>query len=105
LKDLYIAVISAVIVFFVCRWIYLYSQKKEISFFDNQKNVSIFLKILYLSVFVLIVADFFIHEHDHVKLENFTALYTFYGFITFAILIFAAKLFRILIKRDENYYD
>lgn len=105
MRDLYIAIISAVIVFFICRWIYLYSQKKELNFFDKEKNVSNFLKLFYLSLFVLLSADFFIHKHDHVEIGNAPAFYASYGFISCVMLIFIAKVLRVLIKRDENYYD
>lgn len=105
MKDLYIAIISAVVVFFICRWIYLYSLKKEVTFFDNEKNVSNFLKVFYLSLFGLLGADFFIHKHDHVEIGNAPEFYAFYGFISCVMLIFIAKVLRVLIKRDETYYD
>lgn len=105
MKDLYTAIAAAVIVFLVCRWIYLYSQKKELTFFDKEKNVSIFLKVFYLSLFVLLGADFFIHKHDHISLGNAHEFYAFYGFISCVMLIFIAKGLRLLIKRDETYYD
>ncbi len=105
MKDLYIAIISAVVVFFICRWIYLYSQKKEVNFFDKEKNVRNFLRVFYLSLFVLLGADFFIHKHDHVEVGNAPEFYAFYGFISCVMLIFIAKVLRVLIKRNEAYYD
>ena len=105
MKDLYIAIFSAIIVFYICRAIYLYSQKKEVNFFDKKKNVSNFLKVFYLSLFILLGADFFIHKHDHIGIGNAPEFYAFYGFISCVMLIFIAKVLRILIRRDENYYD
>ncbi len=109
MKDLYIALISAAIVFLICRWIYLYSQKKEVTFFDKEKNVKNFLIVFYISLVVLLGADFvagYFHlKHDHVKLGNAPEFYAVYGFVSCVMLIFIAKLLRILIKRDENYYD
>lgn len=105
MKDLSIAIISATIVFFLCRQIYLYSQKKELNFFDKPKNVDNFLKVFYFSLFVLLGADFFIHKHDHIAIGNAYEFYAFYGFVSCVMLIFIAKVLRIIIKRDEKYYD
>ncbi len=109
MKDLYIALISAVIVFFICRWIYLYSQKKEVSFFDKEKNVKGFLTVFYISLVILLIVDAIatkMHlKHDNVKLGNAYEFYAFYGFVSCVMLIFIAKLLRKFIIRDENYYD
>lgn len=105
MKDLSIALISAAIVFFLCRQLYLYSQKKELTFFDKPKNVKNLLRVFYLSLFVLLGADFFLHKHDHIAIGNALEFYAFYGFISCVLLIFIAKVLRVIIKRDEKYYD
>lgn len=105
MKDLYIAVFSASVVFLICRWIYLYSQKNDVTFFDKKKNLDAFLLVFYFSLIVLLGVDFFIHKHDHVEIGNAPEFYAFYGFISCVMLIFIAKVLRVLIKRDENYYD
>lgn len=105
MKDLYIAVFSASIVFFICRWIYRYSLKKEVTFFDKKKNVTNFLLVFYLSALGLLAADFFIHKHDHIEIGNAPEFYAIYGFISCVMMVFIAKALRVLIKRDETYYD
>ena len=109
MKDLYIALFSAAVVFFICRWIYLYSQKKEVNFFDKEKNVKTFLIVFYISLVILLIADVIatkMHlKHDHIEIGNAYEFYAFYGFVSCVMLIFIAKVLRVLIKRDENYYD
>ncbi len=105
MKDLYIAIFSASIVFFICRWIYLYSLKNEVTFFDKKKNVTNFLLVFYLSLIGLLGADFLIDKHDHIEIGNAPEFYAFYGFISCVMLIFIAKVLRVLIIRDEKYYD
>ena len=79
--------------------------KKELTIFDNPKNVKIFLRIFYIVLVVLIVIDFFIHKHADFPWEGMPQFFATYGFVSCVALIFIAKILRRFIKKDENHYD
>ena len=79
--------------------------KRELKIFDKPKNVKIFLGVFYVSLAALLVLDFFIHQHGEFPWENAPDFFAVYGFISCVLLIFIAKALRIIIKRNENYYE
>ena len=79
--------------------------KKELKIFDKPKNVKRFLSLFYASLAVLLVIDFFISKHEIFLWEGAPDFFAAYGFFSCVLLIFIAKVLRIFIKRDENYYD
>ncbi len=79
--------------------------KRELKIFDKPENVKRFLVFFYASLVVLLIVDFFIHKHADFPWEEATDFYAVYGFGSCVLLIFIAKLLRIFLKRDENYYD
>lgn len=78
---------------------------RELKLFDKHKNVTRLLIIFYLSLLALLVADFFIHKHGEFPWEGSSEFFAVYGFVSCVALIFIAKVLRLFIKRDENYYD
>ncbi len=79
--------------------------KKELKIFDKPKNVKRFLGFFYASLLVLLVLDFFIHKHAEFPWEGAINFFAVYGFLSCVLLIFIAKILRIFVKRDEDYYD
>ena len=79
--------------------------KEELKIFDKPKNVRRFLGFFYLSLAVLFIIDFFIHKHADFAWEGEPVFFAAYGFGSCVLLVFMAKLLRIFIKRDEDYYD
>ena len=79
--------------------------KKELKIFDKPENVKRFLFAFYVSLVVLIIIDFFIHKHAEFPWEDSPNFFAVYGFVSCVLLIFIAKLLRMFIKREENYYD
>jgi len=79
--------------------------KKELKIFDRPENVQRFLVFFYISLAVLLVIDFFIHKHADFPWEGATDFFAAYGFGSCVLLIFIARLLRIFLKRDEDYYD
>ncbi len=53
---------------------------------------------------LLFLGDFIIHRHSHFKAEAIPGFYGVFGFFAFAFIIFATKVLRAMIGRDENYY-
>lgn len=79
--------------------------KRELKIFDKPGNVKRFLGGFYVSLVVLLIIDFVIHKHAGFTWESFPDFYAAYGFISCVLLIFIAKGLRLLIKRDEDYYE
>jgi len=79
--------------------------KKELKIFDNPGNVKILLICFYISLAILLVVDFFIHKHAAFEWEGYPNFFAAYGFISCVLLIYIAKLLRLWVKRDENYYE
>lgn len=79
--------------------------KKEFNIFDKPENVNRFLFFFYASLLVLLVLEFFIHKHADFPWEGMPGFFAVYGFISCVALIFIAKIIRLIVKREEDYYD
>jgi hypothetical protein len=79
--------------------------KKELSIFDNPKNVKKLLIIFYCSLVILLIAEFFIHPHPAFFFEDVKGFSAVYGFFSCVMLIFLAKILRLIVMKKENYYD
>ena len=79
--------------------------KKELKIFDKPKNVKRLLGSFYVSLLILLIIDFFIHKHAEFPWEGATDFFAVYGFVSCVLLIFVAKILRLLVKRDEDYYE
>lgn len=80
-------------------------KKREIRVFDNPKNVKRFLIGFFVVLGLLLVADLFVEKHPDFPWEGVPAFFAVYGFSAYVLLIFVAKLWRRIVKRDEDYYD
>lgn len=78
--------------------------KKEFKIFDKPENVKKFLGFFYASLVLLLIIDLFIHKHAEFQWEGASGFFAVYGFVSCVLLIFIARLLRIFIKRDEDYY-
>ncbi|MFP4225524.1 MAG: hypothetical protein ACLFRF_02255 [Desulfobacterales bacterium] len=79
--------------------------KKELKIFDNPRNVNILLLVFFASLIVLLIIDFFIHKHAAFEWEGYPNFFAVYGFISCVLLIYIAKLLRLWVKRNEDYYE
>ena len=80
-------------------------ERREITLFDSRQNRARLRKYFYISLLILLIADFFIPKHGHFPWEEAYAFFAVYGFIGCVSLIFIAKGLRWLVKRKEDYYD
>ena len=72
---------------------------------DDMRNVR---KIVWGLVFAcagLFVADAFYQKHAYFSAENWFGFYALYGFFMCVGLVLVAKVIRIFLMRDEDYYD
>lgn len=79
--------------------------KRELKIFDKPENVKRFLGFFYASLVVLLIIDFFIHKHAYFPWEGIPNFFAFYGFVSCVALIFIARILRMILKRDEEYYE
>lgn len=72
---------------------------------DDMRNVR---KIVWALVIVcagLFVADAFYHKHPYFSAERWFGFYALYGFFMCVGLVLAAKVMRIFLMRDEDFYE
>lgn len=68
------------------------------------------VRILYAACVLLVLAgvafQLFTHAfgHAHYGFERWPGFYGVFGFAAFVLIVYAGKLLRRLVKRDENYY-
>jgi len=67
------------------------------------------VRVIYLGVWgvciLLGLLDFLYHKHAHYGIEEVPNFFGFYGFIGCVALVMTAKVLRIFVMRDEDYYD
>ncbi|MCP4020398.1 MAG: hypothetical protein GY729_01030 [Desulfobacteraceae bacterium] len=79
--------------------------KKELTIFDNPQNVKRLRFGFFIALAVVLVAELFVDMHGEFEVDHFFGFYAVYGFISYVLLIFVAKLLRKIIMRKEDYYD
>ena len=72
---------------------------------DNPRNVNWIVRGVFILAGVMILLDLLYHKHPHFGMENWFGFYGLYGFVACVALVIAAKGLRVLLKRDEDYYD
>ena len=74
-------------------------------YLDKAKNIQRLLRVFYVICALLFAADFVIHRHTKIALEEFPAFYAVFGFVAFCGLVVGSIGLRKLIMRKEDYYD
>ena len=78
---------------------------KESDFFDRPATIKWILRIFYGLCIALVALDFVVHRHIYVWFETLPTFYALYGFVACVVLVLLAKIMRVLLMRDEDYYD
>lgn len=73
--------------------------------FDNPKNVTLVKYALYIACALAAIGGFVIEKHPYFEIENIPVFYGLYGFAAFVFVVFAGKVLRMVVMRDEDYYD
>jgi hypothetical protein len=85
------------------------TEKTEPSWFERNVNLLIVgLVVACASTLVaeLIFRPFFDDHHPaHFEIENVFGFQAALGFVAFVVVVFLGRLLRLVIKRDEDYYD
>jgi len=79
------------------------SEKKY--WLDDPRNVKKIIHALYAICALLLLADFTYCKHTHFAVEGWWGFFGFFGLIAFIALVLTARLMRIALKREEDYYD
>ena len=79
--------------------------KKELTIFDNPKNIRRLQMGFFAALALVLVAEAFVDMHGEFHIEHFYGFYAVYGFISYVSLIVIAKLLRKILMRKEDYYD
>jgi hypothetical protein len=77
----------------------------DLGWADRPRNQQLIRRIIYAACALLVVADFVVHRHISTPIERVPAFYAMYGFAALVGVVLAAKGLRLLVKRDEEYYD
>ena len=77
---------------------------------DEQKTAlqrlgSRFTVGLLVAALVLVVLEFILHRHGEVAAEDFPLFPALFGFAAFLFIVQVGKWLRMMIMRDEDYYD
>ncbi len=72
---------------------------------DKPGSVGLLIKILIAACTLTVAADFFYEKHGEFHFMEFTGFDAAFGFLAYVGLVTAAKRFRVLVMRDEDYYD
>lgn len=75
-------------------------------FFDKPKNLKLFLRGFYMTLFLLIAVDLLISKRPYFAWEEYPSFYGAFGLVACIFLVIVAKyILRPIVKRRENYYD
>ena len=72
---------------------------------DDSRNVNKIVYSLYIVCALLVLADLLYDKHAHFDFENWFGFSGFFGFVACVALVLTAKLLRVVLKREEDYYD
>ncbi|HPG26142.1 MAG: hypothetical protein H6748_11565 [Spirochaetaceae bacterium] len=72
---------------------------------DRPGSVDLIIKLLIGAGVAVVAADFFYHKHGEFHFQEYFAFDAVFGFAAYVGLITAAKGFRKIVMRGEDYYD
>jgi drug/metabolite transporter (DMT)-like permease len=72
---------------------------------DEPRNVSRVFWGLAAVCALLVVLGLFVEHHAHFGWERWPGAYAVFGFVAFFAIVMAGKYLRLLLRRDEDYYD
>ena len=72
---------------------------------DDPVTVKWILRVFYAVCALLFFMDFVIHRHVSHEMEGIPGFYAIYGFVGCVVLVVVARWMRIVLMRDEDYYE
>ena len=77
----------------------------ELHWIERKTTIKGILYGLFIICFALFVADAFYHKHIVFDVQSLFGFYAIFGFFMCVGLVLAAKVLRLFLMRDEDYYD
>lgn len=72
---------------------------------DRPGSVDLLIRILIFACVASVLADFFYDKHGEFSFQEWVGFDALYGFLAYVGLVQLAKGLRVLLMRDEDYYD
>jgi uncharacterized membrane protein len=72
---------------------------------DDRRNIDRLVYLLYGVCALLFIADFLYVKKVHFAFESWIGFYGWYGFCAYVFIVLSAKLWRRVVRRDEDYYE
>ena len=72
---------------------------------DKPGSVDLLIKVLIGACVLSVMADFFYHKHGEFNFQEIIGFDAVYGFVAYVGLVNLAKGVRVLLMRNEDYYD
>ena len=79
--------------------------KEAPGWFDRPENVNKLWWGLIAICVALTISEFLYEHHPHFEIEKIPEFFEIFGLVAFVLIVFAGKLLRVLIMRDEDYYE
>jgi prolipoprotein diacylglyceryltransferase len=73
--------------------------------FFRRENVNKLWYALLLVCGLLTISEFLYEHHPHFDIERIPEFFEIFGFLAFMLIVFAGRLLRTIIMRDEDYYE
>ena len=82
------------------------SKPTDPSWFEKTSSLRIMIIGLVIVCIGLFLAEFtFTNDHPHFEIEKFKGFQAIFGFVAFVVIVFLGMGLRLIIERDEDYYD
>ena len=72
---------------------------------DEPRNVNKIVYTVYLVCILALAVDLLYAKGTHFKIEEFFGFYSVFGFVACVALVLAAWILRLVVRREEDYYD
>jgi hypothetical protein len=78
----------------------------DASWFERPRNINLLITLLCIVCAGLVLADlFYVNPHPHFPIETTFGFQAWFGFVAFVVVVFLGSLLRLIVRRDEDYYD
>lgn len=79
---------------------------RDSSWFERPRNINLLIALLCIVCAGLVLADlFYENPHPHFPIESSFGFQAWFGFVAFVAVVFLGRLLRLIVRRDEDYYD
>ena len=70
------------------------------------QNINLLIWVLIIVCALLVLADLvYPNPHPHFGVEKFFGFQAWFGFAAFVGVVFLGRFLRLIVKREEDYYD